>query len=108
MKNDMSWPAKPAKFYKKQEREFLKTVYHQQRYEDRAIGKKIDVLFSQFHKEMKKEIKDRNVDVLKSIVSQLSELRQQKTFRKEFPTFSSFKKFVKKEKITVEDLLVNI
>jgi hypothetical protein len=104
----MSYPAKPAKFYRKNEREFLKTVYKTQRYEDRKIGKQIDALFTQFHAEMKRELKDRNVDVLKSIVSQLSELKHQKTFRQEFPTFASFKKFVKKEKITVEDLMVNM
>jgi hypothetical protein len=103
----MIWPAKPAKFYKKNEREFLKTFYHQQRYEDRKIGKQIDSLFTQFHSEMKKEIKDRDVEVLKSIVAQLSELRHQKTFRKEFPTFASFNRYLKKEKISVQDLVTN-
>jgi len=103
----MSWPAKPIKFTRRLAREQLKGFYKQQRYEDRHVGKKIDSLFTRFHAEFCKPPAERSGDALKLIVTELAELRSQKTFRKEFPTFASFKKYVKEENLTIKDLLAN-
>lgn len=103
----MNYGPKPAKFHKRLERELLKGFYKQQRYTDRVTGKKIDVLFQEFHVELKKEVKDRDTDKLKLIVKDISQLRSQKLFRQDFPTFAKFKKYLKKENLKLQDLLLN-
>ena len=89
------------------EREKLKGYYKTQRYQDRFVGKKIDGLFQQFHTEIKKPKETRDVATLGLVAQQITELKHEKTFRQEFPTFSSFMKYLKKEKITLTDLLTN-
>jgi hypothetical protein len=44
------------------------------------------------------------VEKLKRIVEELKGIKNLKLFRKEFPTFSSFKKYCKKEDIDIKTL----
>ena len=93
-----------AKFDKKIIRESYKKAYKKYKIEDRKIGLKINELFKQFHKEMRLESKYRDIEKLKSIVENLRSLREIKLFRQDFPSFSIFKKYCKKEKVSLQDL----
>jgi hypothetical protein len=105
MKQKISYGYKPAKFSRDLDRELLKGYYKSQRYGDRAVGKKIDSLFKRFHEEFKKKKEERSVEMLKVLAEEITSLRKQKLFRHDFPTVASFKAFMKKEKITLKDLV---
>jgi len=107
MNKKMSYGSKPAKYNKNINRELLKGYYKTQRYEDRKVGKQISALFQRFFEEFKKSKEKRDAESMKLLAEEITKLRKEKLFRHDFPTFASFKKYLKKEKITLKELLEN-
>lgn len=95
---------KSAKYNTKLVREELKKFYKKQKGEDRKVGLAKNALFQQFHDQMRLPIDKRDIELLKSIVEQLKEIKQMKLFTADFPSFALFKKYCKREDITLKDL----
>jgi hypothetical protein len=89
---------------KKYPRQFLKDFYKTQRHLDGKVGLKINTSFQNLHCEIKKKPEDRNVEYMKCIVEDIKNIKFNKRFREDFPSFAVFKKFFKKEKLTLQDL----
>ena len=97
-------------------RTYLKRFYAVQKKKERTTGFKINNLVQAFHHEICKKQKlnhndEKNKDViqfiennLKLILKDIKELREQPSFKRDFPTFRSFCKYVRKEKLTKRDL----
>jgi hypothetical protein len=52
--------------------------------------------------QLKKE--NRDAEVIQTCMNEISEIRQVPRFREDFPSFAKFKKYIKKEKLTLKDL----
>jgi len=103
---------KPLKFCSKaMYRNFVKKFYSTKKSEERTIGLRIDQLVNAFHYEMAlfkkspdKEIGEEKKKYIDALLAEAVQLRGAPRITKEFPSFNSFWKYVKEEKITREEL----
>jgi hypothetical protein len=108
MKEWMRYEPKPSNTLSRElTRNLLKRLYKKMKYEDRQGGLTINALFQEFHAQLKLETDKRDVEKMKFIVEQLAENRKNKRFRDEFPSFAAFARYLKKENVSLEDLLIN-
>jgi len=82
----------------------LKKFYKEKRLEDGKVGRFIDECIQAIHQEYKLAVQDRNAIVIENNLAELKTVREESRFRQDFPDFASFKKFVKKNKLTLQDL----
>jgi hypothetical protein len=82
----------------------LKAFYKKKRSEDAIVGRQVNRLMQILHQQDKLPEEKQNEGLIKSTVEQINTLRQEDRFRLEFPTFASFKNFVKTYGITLEEL----
>lgn len=105
----MSYIPKPCNLgYRNYYRNYLKKFYKKKKEEDREIGIKINNLIFEFHYEMK-EIEKGNIDkeseeYLKNIIKNIGGLKEEQLFKNDFPSFSRFYKYCKKEKLSIKDI----
>lgn len=80
--------------------------YKTKRAEDSLIGREINRLVQQFHAWRKLALAgiEFDKDALKSLVKELSDLRQENRFRHEFPNFKTFKRFIKDNDVSLMEL----
>ena len=83
----------------------MKQFYKSKKKEDGLIGRRVNELFQQFHFELKQEKK--NPERMKEIVEQIAALKKERLFKEDFPSFAAFTRYLKKEKVTLKDLLAN-
>ena len=89
----------------------LKQIYKGNRKVDAMIGRRLSELLKTWISAEKTVEVVKDTQVVKTTpaaemaVKEAKEIKSESRFREDFPTFSSFYKFVKKEGLTVSDLL---
>ena len=87
-------------------RQHLKKYYQQKRQEDGIhVGRRLDAISQGLHYQFKAAPQDRDIELIKKSVEELEATKKEPRFRDDFPTFSSFVKFYKKEKLNLSDLV---
>lgn len=92
-------------------RDELKRFYKEKRKEDALVGRRVHELVQVWiHAKKTYENKGDKV-ILKTTpeaedaLAELQEIKEEPRFRDEFPSFAKFRKFVRKNKLTFEDLM---
>jgi len=83
----------------------IKKIYKQKcRQDGREVGRRINVLNQEILYWRSKPQSEVNIDAVTLCLRELSALHDESRFRDDFPTFASFKSFIKKENISVKEL----
>ena len=83
----------------------LKKIYKKQKRQDVIeFGKPINELIQVLLKQYKLNADKRDPELIESCMKEVSELRKHKRTKDEFPTFSAFRKYIVKEKVTLTEL----
>jgi hypothetical protein len=88
----------------------FKKFYKQQKSKDREIGFEINRLWREFLDEREYIRRsgttpdEETVKYVGQLAKQIKDLTEQPRFRKEFPSFAAFYRFVRKEGVTLQDI----
>lgn len=91
-------------------RNHLKEIYKNKRREDALVGRRINELTKVWlaaDREYSVEgdkVSVKTTPEAEDALAELQEIKQERRFREDFPTFSTFKTFVKKNKILIKEL----
>jgi hypothetical protein len=91
-------------------RKAFQKFYKEQRWREREVGLQLNKLWQEFHSERAYLEKNREkpdpetIKYLGQLAKQIRELKEQPLFRRDFPSFSSFYKYAKKEKVKLSEL----
>lgn len=106
-----SYKPRPCSYgSKKAIREAFKKFYKKQRWKDREIGIEINRLFAEFFaerlylKQSNKPADEETIKYMGQLAEQIKNLKEAGRFRYEFPSFSSFYRFVRQEGVTLEEI----
>lgn len=90
----------------KETREKLKKFYKEKKKESGLLGRKIDNIVQELHSlnKLKPEDRQKLKDHEEKLIKSLQDLQTEKRFKQEFPKFSVFRSFVKKNKLKPSDL----
>ena len=95
---------------KKALREAFKKFYKEQKSKDREIGLEINRLFAEFFYETKyiqksgKPADEETIKFLGSLAKQIKDLKETGRFKHDFPSFASFRRYIKKEGVTLKEI----
>ena len=86
-------------------RNAYKLFYKKLRKSDgKIIGRRLDFLTNQLLKQYKKLPEERDKTIIEQYLAEAIELKKEKRFRQDFPSFAVFYKYCKKNEVFLKDL----